>query len=208
MYCFFNQHYSILEDKDLMLRFYQCGVKMVAIPQNIAFYRMSGVSNIKYKEGIEELRKILLAHWDGESEDIREKIEKSIEESLAYAEIQKNMNKVNQDLGNTISKMFYKENDYVIFGVGDYGVKCLQVFSNNGCSIESFVDNDSIKWSSMCGNIEIKSPEYLRINRKNVIVANIHYKEEILKQLEGMGYQYGVDCIFMEDILRKMSDML
>lgn len=202
-YGIFNQRYAILADYDLMLRFYECGVKMVAMPQNRIFFRMSGVSNTNCKDAIMEMKKIALSHWDGESADIRGKIEKCSEEGLAYAQIQNDMNKIKQDLNEIIAKVFHLQNNYVIFGAGGYGVKCLQVFGKSGCHIEYFADNDCKKWGKMCGNIEIKSPECLRNDHKNIIIASVHYKEELRQQLENMGYQLGIDCVFAEDIIKE-----
>jgi len=203
-YGIFNQMYKIAADYDLLLRFYKCGVRMIEIPANIAFYRMSGISNTNYLNTIKETKEVALAHWDGNSLEIREKIEKYSEERFVYAELQKDMNKVKHEMVEIALKFFSQENKYIIFGAGDFGIKSLMILLQNNYIIEYFVDNDSRKWGENCGDIEVKPPDYLREYHKNVIIANVYHKEEIQKQLEDMGYRYGIDCFFMEDILIKI----
>lgn len=205
-YGIFNQWYKIAADYDLLLRFYKCGVRMIEIPANMAFFRMSGISNTNYLNTIKETKEVALAHWDGYSLEIREKIERYSEERFAYAKLQENMNKVRQERTKNVIKVFPQESEYVIFGAGDYGLKSLMVLLQNGYTIESFVDNDSKKWRENCGGIEVKPPEYLRDNRRNVIVANVYHKEEIQKQLEDMDYRYGSDYVFMEDVIKKITN--
>lgn len=200
----FNQRYKIAADYDMLLRFYECGVKMVEIPANIAFFRMSGLSNTHYEDTIKETEQISFAHWDGKTEEVRFKIEKYSEERFAYARLQEAMNRTRQDLGRIVEEMFQEKNDYIIFGAGNYGAKCLQFLRDNGIFIDCFVDNNTTKWGERCGDVEIKNPFFIKHNRKNVIVANVYYKEEIRKQLEEMGYQFGVDCVFVEDILQRI----
>lgn len=204
-YGIFNQRYKIAADYDMLLRFYECGVKMVEIPTNIAFFRMSGLSNTHYEEAVRETEEISFAHWDRKTAEIKHKIEKYSEERLAYARLQNCMNNIGQNFRKTVTELFCQENDYIIFGAGDYGIKCLQLLKDNGVQIECFVDNDKRKWGEICGDIEVKNPTFCKDNRKNVIIANVYYKGEIRKQLEKMGYRFGIDCIYAEDIIQKIS---
>lgn len=203
-YGIFNQQYAIAADYDLMLRFYESGVKMVEIPKCIAYFRMSGKSNKEYEKTLIETKEVALKHWDGRSTEMKQKIEKYSDERMAYAKLERVTNKINQNLKKILSEMYSREKGYVIFGAGNYGTKCLSFLKVNGLIVEKFVDNDLKKRGEKCGDIEIEAPDYLKDNYKNVIVANVYFKEEIQKQLEDMGYRYGVDFIFVENIVEKL----
>lgn len=72
-YGIFNQKYRIAADYELLCRFYDCGVKMSGLQENIAYFTMSGLSNAFYSETVEETEKIALKYWDGESIEKRTK---------------------------------------------------------------------------------------------------------------------------------------
>lgn len=205
-YGIFNQQYAFAADYDLMLRFYECGVKMVEIPRNLAYFRMSGKCNTQYGKTINEVREIALKHWDGQSVEIKEKIEKYSRERYVYANFQRAINIANRDLRKFMVKIFPQERAYVIFGAGSYGARYLQVAKYYGIEVEAFVDNDSKKWGEKCGDIMIEAPSYLKNSKRNIIVANVYHKEEIRKQLEDMEYQFGIDFVFIDDIVGKVVD--
>lgn len=203
-YGIFNQKYNIAADYDLVLRFYECGVRMVEIPANLAFFRKSGISSKNYIENIRQAREVSLCHWDGESLEIKEKIERYSKYREMNSEIKNIMQKPVKNLKNYMETVFPFNRGYVIFGAGSLGIRSWMFLHKNGVFIECFVDNDKEKWGKEYGGLEIKNPEYLINNRKNIIVANLYYKDEICQQLEEMGCKNGIDFVYVEDLVYKV----
>lgn len=111
------------------------------------------------------------------------------------------MEQSTQDIQQIISKIFPESTDYVIFGAGNWGIKCMQFLKRNGYTIEVIIDNDSQKWGEIYDGVTVESPNYLMEKQKNIIIANLYYKEEIQKQLESMGFARNINYIYIEDIL-------
>lgn len=74
----------------------------------------------------------------------------------------------------------------VIFGASGGAVKVAQTLSNLNFKYEFFVDNDSRKWGKILEGKKVKSPEALKEEHYNIIIAS-DYQNEIEKQLEQMG---------------------
>ena len=95
---------------------------------------------------------------------------------------------------NTIDK--YEGKKKIFFGSGTAAEllmdKLLFVYE-----IECFLDNNKALWGSKIGNVEIKSPEYLKQLKKGDYVVFIvnRYIQAISKQLEEIGLEYNVDFV-------------
>lgn len=206
-YGIFNQKFKIAADYDLMLRFYEAGVRMVEIPENISYFRMSGTSNTNFMTTIEEAKEIALLHWDGESTELKRKIEKYANCRYVLLKSKEIMQHTNYDMNEFMLGLFHDKRDYVIFGAGDLGLECKKFFNKNGCAVQNFIDNDPKKWNIFFAGIDIKSPDFLLEEHKNVIVASAFYEEEINNQLAGMGYKRGIDFICIGDLLNKVENI-
>lgn len=201
-YGIFNQKYRISADYDLMLRFYECGVRMTKIPENIAFFRITGVSRRAYEGTLKETREIALYHWDGKSIDIKNKIEQYAEYRSFYQNIMMVMNQPIKNIKKVMADLFPNDNGYVIFGVGCFGIQCVQFLKENQCEIDFLVDNDLNKCGNEYFGVKVYAPDYLLKVYKNIIISNVYHKEEISKQLLGMNFIPGVDFVYFEDILK------
>lgn len=201
-YGIFNQKYRLAADYDLMLRFYECGVRMLKTPENIAFFRMSGISRNNYDKTIEETKEIALSHWDGYSQEIKQKIEKYSEDRKKYNEILIDMVQASPNIKKIILDKFSGNLHYTIFGAGDLGIKTMILLQKMDFQVDFFVDNDAEKWGKYLGGIEIRSPKFLQNERIKIIITNLYYREEIRKQLLDMHYNVN-DFSCIEDILEK-----
>ncbi len=203
-YGIFNQRFKIAADYDLILRFYEAGVKMVEIPENISYFRMSGISNKNFIMTIKEAKEIALLHWNGESAEVRGKIEKYADYRYILLKNRQIMQQAKKNIEEFMTNIFCDKNDYVIFGAGDLGFECKNFLNKNGCIIQYFIDNDPQKWNTSFAGIDIKSPSFLLEEHKNIIIANAFHEEEIINQLVDMGYSRGSDFICIEDLLDKL----
>ena len=98
--------------------------------------------------------------------------------------------------------------DIVIFGSGEVGKRAVQLL-NKDYHILFLVDNNEKKWESTVEEYRIKSPEEIRKNECDVVIASARYGIEIADQLDRMGIDreriwffrsFGVDGIHGYDI--------
>lgn len=205
----FDMRYKIVADYDLFLRMYLYPVKMQQIPYVLAFFREGGLSTANAVTCAEEVRAVAKYYArQRENFEILEEIERYYEIRIQNA---KTLEKAYWILKNNKKKAKTALNEWLekkqkvnIFGAGSVGVECFQFLKEMDVSIECFWDNDEAKYQTMfLGKPVLKCIEKER-TKNYIVVAVMNYQEEIVQQLEAMGYQRKEDFCLYSDIIENV----
>lgn len=103
---------------------------------------------------------------------------------------------------NVVGKL--KTDNFVLFGAGNNGKKCLNAFRYCKIKIKYFVDNDEEKWGKEIDGVRIYSVDKLKdsVDRVCVIVdVQIDKRAAVFRQLEKMGLRLGEDYMSWDRFL-------
>lgn len=101
-----------------------------------------------------------------------------------------------------------------IFGAGEKGKECGWLLRHAGMEDILYVDNNPQIWGNRVWDIAIEPPDILRKERQTNIfviisVNRLQTENDILRQLEEWGYQYGRDMISYRCLIESITnDML
>lgn len=205
----FNLQYRVVADYDLFLRMYLYRCKFRQTPHVLAYFRNGGLSTVNAVACAEEIRRI--ARYYAKQRDdteILKKIEQYYQTRIANA---KTLEKVHWILENKKKeaalaiRKYRNENDKVdIFGAGSVGLECFRFLQEMNVPINCFLDNDGSKHGSMV----MEKPIQKCVRRENhyIVVAVMNYQEEIINQLEEMGYRNKEDFCMYYDIVQKVYE--
>lgn len=207
-YGLYDQTYRIAADYELYLKIYRNGGKFEEIPYLLTHFRNSGVSNTRLVECAKETKEISMKYMNSaESDETEKKIEKSYRERLKKAEVQRIENEIliykNENLISKLKKAVGDKN-VCIFGTGLKGNGAYLCFRELGYNV-SFWDNDIKKQGTYLDGIKIEAPKYREKDDIYIIIAVVFYKEDIAKQLSGLGYEKEKDFCFYDDFFLKLE---
>lgn len=94
-----------------------------------------------------------------------------------------------------------KTDNFVLFGAGNYGRKCLNAFRCCKEKIKYFVDNDKEKWGKEIDGVGIYPVDKLKNSSGKVCVivgVQMNRRASVFRQLEKMGLRLGEDYMSWE----------
>lgn len=103
---------------------------------------------------------------------------------------------------NVVDKL--KRDNYILFGAGNNGRKCLNAFRYCKDKIKYFVDNDQEKWGKEIDGVGIYPASKLKSNPYKVFVivdVQMDKRASIFRQLEKIGLRIGEDYMSWERFL-------
>ncbi len=103
---------------------------------------------------------------------------------------------------NVVDKL--ENENYVLFGAGNNGRKCLNAFRNCKNKIKYFVDNDKEKWGKEIDGVGICQVDKLKSSFDKVCVivdVQMDKRASIFRQLEKIGLRLGEDYMSWERLL-------
>lgn len=98
-----------------------------------------------------------------------------------------------------------------VFGARVYGAECIWLLRHSHMHDIGCIDNNCEIWGSTIWDIKIESPVILEnTGNKSILIliaaGTIKAQNEILCQLETLGYQYGRNVFFYSDLIRKICE--
>lgn len=202
LYGGFDTRYKIAADYDLMLRLYSANVSFAYLDEIIANFRKGGLSTTNIIETAEETKKIALNHIERCPE--RETMEPKIYDDYKWKIAKNVLENYPEKLPSLLQEQLINwQGKCVVFGMGIWGTNCYDLMEKAGITVDFFVDNNLAKWGQKYHGIEIVSPEVLKENTWNVVIATRQYIQEIKEQLEGMENQC-LDYISLEEIVDRV----
>lgn len=212
----FDVRYKIAGDYDWLLRMYNNGVDIKYKHITVTNFRQSGISSVQGLKASEEARTVAISalyklrEEEKISEiyfcDIYDKIIKFYDEAELYHMVKKAIKnqwiKDKEILRIKLKKEFKRES-YSIFGCGLLGEECFSLLKQLEISVSNFWDNNSEKWGSFCGSVEIKSPYEIEKGKTVIIISAAYHTDEIGEQLRYMGLVKEIDFIDYNTIRKK-----
>lgn len=108
----------------------------------------------------------------------------------------------NINIQDLLGNLFGRELEaYVVFGAGYFGQEICNILEDSNIRIKCIADNDEELWGKNLGKYKIKSIKQIRLDKKQgIIVAVKGYANEVISQLEVMGYIHYENYICLQDL--------
>lgn len=211
----FDLEYKVLADYDLLMRMYLHHVKICQLPVVLTYFRKGGFSAEHATQCTEEMRSIA-RHYAQQRQDVKtlEKIDeyyqKRIKRAQAQDMAQELLSKHRPETAAMLQECLNGNKKIKIFGAGSVGTECFYFLREMGMEVECFLDNDESKCHEQflekpvqtCNSIESSDEE------QYIVIAVVSYQEEIMKQLEDMGYHKDKDFWLFYELVEKMFQKL
>lgn len=211
----FNTRYKISADFEWMLRVHDSGMEIMHVEDVLTNFSSAGISNTNIDLTIRESREIALEglnkcerYGRREKEEWRTKINKYYDEKKARMDIRKIIRSQQisdySELKSLVSS-YFTERSYVVWGIGIIGEDIYNLLTQFGMEIDFFVDKKANESALLFHNREVLTPQRLAYGKK-VIIAVLECEDEIVDQLEEMGFQKSRDFILYSTILSKLVE--
>ena len=209
----FDQKYKIAADYDLFLRMYLNGITMKEIKQVLAYFRVGGVSTENLFQCANETREIA-EHYAKKRNDLHtlNHIEQYYQVRIKHAKIKEKAYQIvksGKSIEAAINEIKGERNKSMnILGAGNLGIECFLFLQEMKIEVESFWDNDERKWNTTLFDKPIHQCVNKEQNVNYIVVAVLNYQEEIIEQLEDMGYQRDKDFCTYFDLITKIETLI
>ncbi|MCR5487732.1 MAG: class I SAM-dependent methyltransferase [Lachnospiraceae bacterium] len=171
---FNHEHINYFSVKTADILLGRCGFERVCAHTSIGFQRnmLTTLSNV-----------VLYRRMDSKTDLIEkdEITEKSIREYVVRGE------KEEEELICIIERLAHDAEPVVVWGTGSYMMHLMAVSDLSKCDIRCFVDNNRLKQGKTLYGYSVESPDFLREFSGKVVITVMLYREEIKKQIDGMG---------------------
>ena len=203
-YGIFDTQYQIAADYDLILRLYSNGVKFDHIDNTLTVFRSGGISTLKAWECNEETWQISMKYiqFCPKKEEYLTKIQEVYARKKFIKSWTENDKSIIYEFEKIINKSMQRK--FAIFGAGARGVRCFQMLSASGASVEFFVDNDSKKWGQKLQGIPVLSPNKLCSYEGYVMIGSVLYEQAISLQLKELDSSLKV--VLLSDLAQDWYD--
>lgn len=211
----FNTRYKISGDFEWMLRVHDSGMEIMEVEDVFTNFSSTGISNTNLDLTIKEGREVALEALDKcerysrqEKEKWRRKINRYYDEKQARADLRRIIR--NQQLSDyselkSLVLNYFTEQSYAVWGIGIIGEDMYNLLTQLGLEVDFFVDKKADGTALIFHNREVLAPQKL-LRGKKVIVAVLECEDEIVDQLDEMGFQKDRDFILYSTILQKLME--
>lgn len=197
-YGLFNTKYSIVADYDLTLRFYIQGVKFFCLNENIAYFRVGGISTRRKLTAIEEGKIIRVVY---------NRFHKNPYEYKQYIdrEYHKNVLKSIYEIDDCIFTRYIcgekNINKIYIWGAGFFGKLFVDKFHRCGVDIVAVIDSNPKLLDETISNIPVISADSL-ITHTKVFIASSDYSEIIM-----ISKKIGIEFVNLYDMVKYIKNI-
>lgn len=141
-YGLFNTDYKIAADYDWMLRVCLAKAKVLVVDDCFTFFSYGGVSTLRRYDALKEQYKAAFrAMQYYKKEYLEEKIRAYYEREFYYAKRELYYNRAIKHKADEIGVMLNTNKGYYIWGVGERGKQCKELFAEVGVDIIGFIDS-------------------------------------------------------------------
>lgn len=184
-YGMFDVTYKIAADYDWMLRVCLAGAKVLTVKDCLTYFAYGGVSTVRKYDALKEQYQSSLHYMEYYGKEyLREKINKYYEKELNTAKRGAAYTRAIQYHSDRIKGLLDGNKRYYIWGTGNRGMECMELFEKVGLGIAGFID--SYKTETEIKGYRVIRPE--KIDSKNpVCITPKGYEEEIIYNLKSMG---------------------
>lgn len=185
MYGSFDINYKIAADYDWMLRVCLAETKVLSVKECFTYFSYGGMSTLKRYDALKEQYKSAMHHMERyRKEYLRKRLQKYYEEEFGYAKRETYYNFAIEHKLDLIRKALHAERSYYIWGIGERGKQCKDLFALANINIAGFIDLYA----------DISEYEGCHVIRPDNIVPDMYicitpkqYENEIMVQAREMG---------------------
>lgn len=211
----FNTRYRIAADFEWMLRVHDAGIEIMCVEDVFTNFSSTGISNTDMHRTIREAREIALKALEDcetysreEKEEWKLKINECYDEQQARTDVKRIIRSQQMaEYSKLKSSMleYFKEPSYVVWGIGIIGEDIYNLLTQFGLKADYFVDSNLGGDAQTFHNRKVIAPQELVRGRK-IIIASLEYEDEIVAQLDEMGFQEKKDYILYSSISSKLVE--
>lgn len=206
----FNCKYKVCADYEFLLRLYAQGVRIHYLPEILTHFRVGGFSRKHGWKLVREMHHI--SRTALRSVNIKNKDWYVEEEKRRFMQTRKYRTeafidqRISKEGDRVYIKNALKKDRIIIFGTGFWGIYFYKWCTSQRLDVKCFVDNSARRQQESLNGIEINHPRVLDEKDKNeiIIIAVKDDKREIEQQLNHMGFCYGDDYLFYDEVLEKV----
>lgn len=197
----FCLEYKVAADYELILRLYTNSVRFVCLDRVLANYRHGGISEQQGRKCLGETLRIAQRYLTTVPLGKRESLNRIILHKFKAKYFEKALNEVSGSIWEVLHKRLgvHKEDNIVIFGAGNWGIKTYTELLQNSVQPLFFVDNNNEKWDESENPFKVLSPEKLKFYKGVLLVLVKNFVPEILLQIKKICNEE-IYCITWEDI--------
>lgn len=183
-YGMFDVTYKIAADYDWMLRVCLAGAKVLTVKECLTNFAYGGVSTVRKYDALKEQYKAALHYMEYYGKEyLRESMKEYYDKELRIAKRDAAYNRAVQYHMDRIKELLNSDKSYYIWGAGNRGMECMELFEKAGFRIAGLIDSHKTK--TEIKGYRVISPE--EIDGKNPIcITPKGYEEEIIETLKDM----------------------
>lgn len=108
----------------------------------------------------------------------------------------------NINIQDLLRNLFGRELEaYIVFGAGYFGQEICNILERSNIKIKCVVDNNKDLWEKNLGKYRVKNINQIRLDEEQgIIVAVKDHINEIMNQLDAMGYIYYENYVCLQDL--------
>lgn len=180
----FDVSYQIAADTKWIMNAYMNGAKILCVEDYFTCFRDGGISSIhKYEALKEQYQAALSCIRETDMAELEEKINSYYIAKLNRMEQERYIETALEKQQNKIRAFFQQYEKYYIWGTGNRGKECLQMFEKLGIRAAGFID--SYKCRETIYGCQIIEPQDMD-EAAGICITPKDYEEEIITQLNDM----------------------
>jgi len=222
MYGRFECRYQVTADYDFLLRLYEHRVRFFYLQEDIAVFRMGGISNISGWRTMIDQRNVALEHAKqypyrkcmsliSKIETYTNQVRTTRREAFWQRRLQRSS--IRTVILDTIEKKVFHQREIVIFGAGDDGIGAyifLQtLYDQLDIPFWGFIDNDKNKWNHKIDGYVIGPVLQEKVFQKKVfiLIASAGYREAMEQQLKKMNLLHNSDWLNFSEMIDQLQQV-
>lgn len=181
----FDRSYQIAADSDWVMNVCLGGAKVLCVEDYFTYFSDGGISSRKRYLALEEEYRMALKYAErDEYTYLKSRINAFYSVRLKSLERYERKKNALEKKIEEVKKLFDYSKRYYIWGSGNRGIECLEIFEKIGIPVAGFIDSYTNK--TVLNGYQVIRPE--NIDGKNPIcITPKGYEEEIISQLKNIG---------------------
>lgn len=127
---------------------------------------------------------------------------------MDFVRYENGIDELYNNMDNFIRNNTFQNKMVIMFGTSKVASMIVYYLKKNGINVDAIVDNDKKRQGEVVFGIRVYSPEELLMEFKEnaMVILASSYQDEMIKQLEGMGYHYEEHIIKAIDLPAVLND--
>ena len=195
----FDTSYKIAADSDWVMKVCLNGAKVICVEDYFTYFSDGGISSRKQYLALEEEYRMALKYAKLSAYAHMEKrVREFYPAQLKMVERRERKRNAIEKRTDDIKKLFDYSKAYYIWGIGNRGMECMELFEYLGLRIVGFID--SYKEKAQIRGYQVIKPENADLQDPGIriCITPKGYEEEIIRRLKDTGVETGRSFTYAE----------